>query len=146
MKVKKLGLKKVLEDEGISPSGSNKPTSSTAMPAHSSYSIPTFDTSIDSSSILFINKGLDVILSQFEKLTKDQVPEAWEKISEFLKSHQGNKKREQHGIADGSPLVDLVIFDVLENLPVPGILPAGEVLHWNKLKIKTKSNGRQESP
>ena len=32
MKVKKLGLKKVLEDKGISPSGSSKPTSSTAMP------------------------------------------------------------------------------------------------------------------
>ena len=54
--------------------------------------------------------------------------------------------REQHGIADGLSLVDLVIFDVHENLPVPGILPAGEVLHWNKLKIRSKSSGRQESP
>ena len=146
MKVKKLGLWKVLEDKGISPSRSSKPTSNTAMPAHSSYSIPTFDTNIDSSNILIINKGPDVILGQFEKLAKDQVPKAWEKISKFLKSHQDNKKREQHGIADGLPLIDLVIFDVLENLPVPGILLAGEVPHWNKLKIRSKSNGRQESP
>ena len=76
MKVKKLGLKKVLEDEGISPSGSSKPTSNTTMPIHSSYSISTFDTNIDSSNILIINEGPDVILSQFKKLAKDQVPEA----------------------------------------------------------------------
>ena len=50
MKVKKLGLKKVLEDKDTSPSGLSKPTSSTAMPVHSSYSIPTFDIDIDSSN------------------------------------------------------------------------------------------------
>ena len=142
MKVKKLGLQKVLEDEGISPSESSKPTSNTAMPTHSSYLIPSFDTNNGSSNILIINEGPDVILGQFEKLTEDQVPDAWEKFFEFLKSHQGDKRREQHGIADGSPLVDLVIFDVLENLPVPGILPTGEVPHWNKLKIRSKSNRR----
>ena len=146
MKVKKLSLRKVLQDEGISPSESSKPTCSTAILAHSSYSIPTFDTSVDSSNILNISDGLDVILNQFKKLIEDQVPKAWEKISKFLKSHQGNKKKEQHGIVDGLPLMDLVIFDVPKNLLVPGILPAGEVLHWNKLKIKSKNNGRQESP
>jgi hypothetical protein len=76
LKVKKLGLKKVLEDEGISPSGSSKPTSSTAMPAPSSYSIPTFDTSVDSSHFLIINDAADVILGQFEKLAEGLVPEA----------------------------------------------------------------------
>jgi hypothetical protein len=101
---------------------------------------------MDSSNILILNTAPDVILAQFEKLPEGQVPQAWEMISNFLKDHQGNKKREQHGVADGSPLVDLVIFDVPENLPVPGILPAGEIPHWNKLKLNTKSNGRQESP
>ena len=116
------------------------------MLAHSLYSIPTFDTSVDSSNIHIISNGPDVILGQFKKLADDQVLEAWEKIYEFLKSHRGNKKREQHGIADGLLLMDLVIFEVPKNLPVLGILLAGEVLHWNKLKIKSKSNGRQESP
>ena len=146
MKVKKLGLQKVLEDKGISPSRSSKPTSSTTMPTHSSYSILTFDTSVDSLNILIINKGPDVILGQFKKLAEDQVLRAWKKISEFLKSHQGKKKREQHGIEDGSPLMDLVIFDVPENLPISGILPTSEVLHWNKLKIRSKSNRKQSRP
>ena len=145
-KVKKLGLKKVLEEEGISPSASSKPTSSTALPALSSYSIPTFDTSVDSSSVLIINQAPDVILGQFEKLPEGQVPEAWESITEFLKLHQGEKVRLQHGVSDGSPLVDLVVFDIPENLPVPGIQPTGEVPPWNQLKIRTKSNRRQESP
>ena len=97
-------------------------------------------------NILIINECPDIILVQFEKLAKDKVLEAWEIFFEFLKSHQGNKKREQHGIVDGSPLVDLIIFDIPENLLVLGILPAGEVPHWNKLKIRSKSNGRQELP
>ena len=145
-KVKRWGLKKVLEEEGISPSASSKPTSSTAMPAPSSYSIPTIDASVDSSSVLIINLAPDVILGQFEKLPEGQVPEAWGSITEFLKLNQGEKVRLQHGVGDDTPLVDLVVFDIPENLPVPGIPPTGEVPPWNQLKIRTKSNKRQESP
>ena len=42
--------------------------------------------------------------------------------------------------------MDLVIFDVPENLPIPGIVPVGEVPHWNKLKMKSKGLGIHESP
>ena len=68
------------------------------------------------------------------------------KISKFIQSHQGSKRRDQHGQYDGSPLVDLVIFDVPENLPVPRIVLVGEILHWNKPKMKSKGTGRHESP
>ena len=42
--------------------------------------------------------------------------------------------------------MDLVIFYVPENLPVPRIIPAGKVPHWNKLKMKSKGRGRHEFP
>ena len=42
--------------------------------------------------------------------------------------------------------MDLVIFDVPKNLPVPEIVLVGEVLHWNKLKMKKKGTRRHESP
>ena len=68
------------------------------------------------------------------------------KIFEFIQFHQGSKRRDQHGQSDGSHLVDLVIFDVPENLPVPRIILAGEVPHWNKLKMKSKGTRRHELP
>ena len=76
MKVKKLGLKKVLEDEGIFLSGSTKPTSTmpalaTPGSAHT-YSICTFDKNEDSSEVLVINSSPDDILAQSEKLPEGQ--------------------------------------------------------------------------
>ena len=76
-----------------------------------------------------MNSGPDDILGEFEKLPKGEQPKAWLKIFEFIQSHQGSKRRDQHGQYDRSPLMDLVIFDVPENLLVHGIVPAGEVLH-----------------
>ena len=150
LKVKKLGLKKMLEDEGILISGSSRPTSSTPVSATPgstyTYSIRTFDEHVSNSEVLVVNSGPDDILGAFEKLPKGAQPDAWLQISEFIRSNQGSKWRDQHGQNNGSPLVDLVIFDVPENLPVPGIIPAGEVPHWNKLKMKSKCPGRHESP
>ena len=146
LKVKKLGLKKVLEDEGISISGSSRPTSSTPISATPGstyiYSIRTFDEHVTNSKVLVVNFGPDDILGAFKKLPKGAQLDAWLQISEFIRSNQGAKWRDQHGQNDGSPLVDLVIFDVLENLLVPGIIPAGEVPHWNKLKMRSKGLGK----
>ena len=72
LKVKKLGLKKVLEDEGISISGSSKPTSTTPVSATPgsahTYSICTYDENEDSSKVLVLNSASDDIFAQFEKL------------------------------------------------------------------------------
>ena len=150
LKVKKLALKKVLEDEGISISGSSRPTSSTPVSATLgstyTYSIRTFDEHVTNSEVLVVNSGPDDILGAFEKLPKGAQPDAWLQIAEFIRSNQGCKRRNQHGQNDGSPLVDLVIFDVPENLLVRGIIPAGEVPHWNKLKMRSKGPGKHESP
>ena len=66
LKVKKLGLKKVLEDEEISISGSSKPTSSTLVSATPgfayTYSIRTFDEHVTNSEVLVVNIGPDDIL------------------------------------------------------------------------------------
>ena len=131
--MKKLGLKKVLEDKGVSISGSNRPTSSTPVSATPSsaytYSIRTFDEHVTNSEVLVVNSGHDDILGAFEKLPEGAQPDAWLQIVEFIRSNQGLKRRDQHGQNDGSPFVDLVIFDVPENLPVLGTIPAGEVPH-----------------
>ena len=150
LKVKKLGLKKVLEDEGISISGSSRPTSSTPVLATPGstymYSICTFDEHVTNSEVLVVNSSPDDILGAFEKLLEGAQPYTWLQIAEFIRSNQGSKQRDQHGQNDRSPLVDLVIFDVPENLPVPEIIPAGEVPHWNKLKMRSKGPGRHKSP
>ena len=74
LKVKKLGLKKVLEDEGISISGSSRPTSSTPVSATlgstSTYSIRTLDEHVTNSEVLVVNSGSDNILGAYEKLPK----------------------------------------------------------------------------
>ena len=116
----------MLEDKGISLSESSKPKSTTpalATPgfAHT-YSIHTFDKNEDSSKVLVVNSGPDNILAQFKKLPKGQELKAWVKISKFIQSHQGSKKRDQHGQYDGSLLMDLVIFDVSKNIPIPKIV------------------------
>ena len=150
LKVKKLGLKKVLEDEGISISRSSRPTSSTPISATPgstyTYSIRTFDEHVTNSEVLVVNFGPDDILGAFKKLLEGAQRDAWLQISEFIRSNQGAKRRDQHGQNDESPLVDLVIFDVPENLLVPGIIPASEVPHWNKLKMRSKGPGKHESP
>ena len=91
----------MLEDEGISISGSSKPTSTmlvSATPdsAHT-YSIRTYDENEDLSEVLVANIGPDDILVQFEKLLEGQQPDTWVKISEFIQSHQKSKRRDQHG-------------------------------------------------
>ena len=88
LKVKKLGLKKVLEDEGISISGSNRPTSSmpiSATPGFAyTYSIRTFEEHVTISEVLVLNSNPDDILGAFEKLPEGAQPDAWLQISEFI--------------------------------------------------------------
>ena len=78
----------MLEDEGISLSGSSKPTSTTlasAMPSSAhTYSICMYDENEDSSKVLVVNSDHDNILAQFKKLPDGQQPEAWVKISKFI--------------------------------------------------------------
>ena len=81
LKVKKLGLKKVLEDEGISITGSSRPTSSTPILATPSstymYSIRTFDEHVTNSEVLVVNSNPDDILGAFEKLPEGAQPYTW---------------------------------------------------------------------
>ena len=106
----------MLEDEGISISGSSRPTSSTPVsttPGSTyTYSIRTFDENVSNSEVLVVNFGPDDILGVFKKLSEGAQPDAWLQISDFIRSNQGSKRKDQHGQNDGSPFVDLVIFDV----------------------------------
>ena len=91
LKVKKLDLKKVLEDKRISISGSSRPTSSTPILATPSsaymYSICTFDEHVTNSEVLVVNSGPDDILGAFEKLPEGAQPDASLQISEFIQSN-----------------------------------------------------------
>ena len=91
LKVKKLSLKKVLEDEGISISGSSRPTSSTPVSATPgstyTYSIRTFDEHVTNSEVFVVNSGPDDILGAFEKLPEGAQSDAWLQISEFIRSN-----------------------------------------------------------
>ena len=75
LKVNKLNLKKVLEDEGISISGSSRPTSSTPVSATPgstyTYSIRTFDDHVSNSKVLVVNSDPDDILGALRSFLKE---------------------------------------------------------------------------
>lgn len=71
------GLSKVLEDQGISPSASSKPSASqqtSVFPAYSVYSIKTLDET--ESNVEVINESAQSILSQFTELSLEDEPPA----------------------------------------------------------------------
>lgn len=63
-----------------------------------------------------------------------------------MKVHQGTKKREYKGDGIDPKVVDLIIFDVSEGLPVPGVSQGNEVPSWNKLEVCPGESGSDKSP
>lgn len=150
-KVKEMGLKKVAEDEGISPSGSSIPSDSihgtSSLPSQSVYTIKTQDSAEDNAEILILNESATSILEEFlvESIAEeDKKPPLYSKILSFVQEHQGRKRRTYKG-QETNECVDLIICDVPEGLPVPGFPPAKEVPIWNQLLITTDEDGNKEA-
>jgi len=147
--VKKKRLRKAAKEEGISPSTSSKPFDShqtSSMPIQSLYSIKTIDVEEKCANVLIINEDVDSILSLFTSIkAPKERPPSYERISKFVYEHQRHKSREYRG-ESSIGVVGLMIFDVPEGLPIPGLHRANEIPSWNKLKISLDKDGRNEYP
>lgn len=146
--VKMKGLRKAAEESGISPSASSKPSDSlpqTSVPTQSLYSIKTIHPDDVASDVGVINDSVEAILAQYEELDGTSKPASWVKITKFVSEHQGHKRREHKGNSDSPAVVDLLIMDVPEGLPVPGISLGKDIPLWNQLKLRTSGSGKLDS-
>ena len=134
--VTKHGPEKLLSHIGISPSGSSMPStvvpflSYVPLPSQTVYTIPTTQVEDVHGGVEVINDNIRGILELFSSITGADEPQIWLKIKEWIKAHQGNKVRRKMGEEHDS-VVDLVVFDVPEDLPVPGFGISGETPLWN---------------
>ena len=76
-------------------------------------------------------------------LEGDQPP-VWTELLQFVKAHSGSRIRYLRG--EPRDLVDMVIMDVPEGLPVPGIHADSTVPIWNSHPTRVNDRGRKESP
>jgi hypothetical protein len=93
--VKQKGLKGALEDEGISPSASSKPSGSqgvTLIGSQSLYSIKTKTDDDDFPDVLLLNDSSNSILVRFDSVTEGDKPTTWAAITSFVYEHQSNKR------------------------------------------------------
>lgn len=148
--VLKEGPEKLLSYVGISPSGSSMPATITPLvsqvplsvapfPSQTVYTIPCSQLDDVESGIEIINDSPSGILDLFDDVTESDEPKIWRRMKAWIKDHQGNKIRSYAG-CEADNVVDLVIFDVPEDLPVPGLGIAGEIPPWNR-HPKTKPEG-----
>jgi hypothetical protein len=147
--VRQKGLKGALEDEGISPSASSKPSGSqgvTMIGSQSLYSIKTKTVNDDFPDVLLFNESADSILARFDSVTEGDKPATWAAITSFVSEHQGNKRRHFKGSSANVAAVDFVIFYVPEGLPVPGFNGGIDVPLWNTLALAKDEDGLEESP
>ena len=71
-------------------------------------------------------------------------PPVWTELLQFVKAHSGSRIRRLRG--EPRDLVDMVIMDVPEGLPVPGIHADSTVPIWNSHPTRVNDRGRKESP
>lgn len=142
----KHGPEKVLSQLGLSPSGSSMPTSSAQLPSQTVYTIPVVDLHHGMASVEIINDSASGILKLFDDLAEGDEPPCWERIRKFISDNRRTKKRYFKGVEGDDPVVDLIIFDVPEGLPVPGLGNHGDVPVWNRLQRQVGTSGKEEAP
>ena len=89
------------------------------------------------------------IFLQKDSLAGPERPLTMQQIDDFAAKHQGVKRR-RFKMANSNPsVVDLVVFDIPEGLPVPGIGAPGFVPEWNRLEKRIpdpQKKNKMESP
>ena len=137
-------------DDGISPSGSSMPASSHPLSGRlsqlSRYNIQLSLAEADYGDVEVINSSAEALFAKFDGLAEQDCPVEWKTIADFVKVHQGTKKREYKGDGTDPKVVDLIIFDVPEGLPVPGVSLGNEIPSWNQLDVRPGESGSEESP
>ena len=88
------------------------------------------------------------ILAKKDSLAGPEKPLPMQQIDDFAMKHQGRKRRKFRMDYKNPAVVDLVVFDIPEGLPVPGVGVPGLVPEWNQLekRVPHPPKKKQESP
>ena len=106
--------------QGLSPSASSRPSPYVAKPSQTVYTIPVIEQVDSSLGVAVMCESTLSITPLFDDITSEgDQPPVLTKLLQFVKAHFGSRIRHLRG--EPRDLVDMVIIDVPEGLPVPGI-------------------------
>ena len=131
--------------QGMSPSASSRPSLFVAKPSQIIYTIPVVDQVDSSIGVAVMYESALSITPLFDDITsKGDQPPVWTELLQFVKAHSESKiqclRREPRD------LVDMVIMDVPEGLPVFGIHADSTVPIWNEHRTHVNDRERKEPP
>lgn len=95
--------------------------------------------------VLLINKSAAQIMDDISNNNPRSVND-WKAVGRFVGGHQSHRRRQYKGEIQNVKAVDLIVFDVPENLPVP-FFDDDAIPEWNVLPIDTDPDSQKsESP
>ena len=104
----------------MSPSASSQPSPYNAKPSQIVYTIPVVEQVDSSVGVAVMCESALSITPLFDDITSESdQPPVWTELLQFVKAHSGSRIRRLRG--EPKDLVDMVIMDVPEGLPVHGI-------------------------
>lgn len=142
---KKVLKKKVIPnlklDDDISPSSSSMRASNHPLSGRlsqlSRYNIEVSQVKDNHDTVEVMNSTTEAIFAKIESngLAELDCFTEWKKIADFVKVHEGTKRREFKGHGKDSKVMDLVIFYIPEGLLVHRASEGNEVPAWNHLVV-----------
>ena len=130
--------------QGLSPSASSRPSPFVAKPSQTVYTIPLVEQVDSPAGVAVMCESAFSITPLFDDITSEgDQPPVWTELLQFVKAHSGSRIRRLRG--EPRDLVDMVIMDVPEGLPVPGIHADSAVPIWNEHRTRVNERGRKES-
>ena len=131
--------------QGLSPSASSRPSPYVVKPSQTIYTIPVVEQVDSSFGVAVMYESALSITPLFDDITSEgDQPPVWTELLQFVKAHSGSRIR--HLCGEPRDLVDMVIMDVPEELPVPSIHVDSIVPIWNSHPTRVNDKGRKESP
>ena len=131
--------------QGLSPSASSRPSPYVVKPSQTVYTIPVVEQVDSLLGVPVMYESTLSIKPLFDDITSEgDQPPVWTELLQFVKAHSGSRIRHLRG--EPRDLVDMVIMDMPEGLPVPGIHANSTIPIWNSHPTRVNDRGRKESP
>ena len=131
--------------QGLSPSTSSRSSPYVAKLSQTIYTIPVAEQVDSSLGVAVMCESALSITPLFDDITsKGDQPPVWTGLLQFVKAYSGSRIWRLRG--EPRDLVDMVIMDMPEGLPVPGIHANSTVPIWNSHPTRVNDKGRKESP
>lgn len=130
----------------ISPSASSRPSTIVTKPSQTVYSIPAIEHMESTVGVKVMCQSAMSIMPLFDSIAEEgDDPALFTEMREFLKEYSGTRVRRREGKDCDLGLADMVLLDIPEDLPVPGIGAGVEVPSWNMLPTRLSEHGKVES-